>query len=76
MERRVAKNSLASSYASLESILENVGCAIYVVDYENKEVLYTNQKFYQLIARDVDKAGVQEYFFNKENTSNLTDNLG
>ena len=30
LTKRITKNSLASSYASLEAILENVGCAIYV----------------------------------------------
>ena len=63
LERRIAKNSLAGSYASLEAILENVGCAIYVVDYDNEEVLYTNQSFRQMIARDMDHNGMKEYFF-------------
>lgn len=65
-ERRTAKESLAGSYASLEAILENVGAAIYVVDYDRKEVLYMNQSFKQMIAKDMDKNGMQEYFFSKE----------
>lgn len=66
-ERSIAKNSLKGSYAALESVLEHVGCAIYVVDYDNKEVLYMNQKFRELVARDVDKNDMQGYFFsNKE----------
>lgn len=67
LERRIAKNSLAGSYASLEAILENVGCAIYVVDYDNEEVLYMNQKCRDLIARDMDKNGIQQYFFSTKN---------
>lgn len=67
LERRAAKNSLAGSYASLESILEHVGCAIYVVDYENEEVLYMNQKFHELVAKDMDKNGMKEYFFSSQN---------
>ena len=63
LERRITKDSLAGSYASLESILENVGCAIYVVDYDREEVLYTNQTFRQMIAKDMDKNGMKEYFF-------------
>lgn len=66
LERRIAKNSLAGSYASLEAILENVGCSIYVVDYVNKEVLYTNQAFRTLMKSDIDQAGLNEYFFSKE----------
>ncbi len=67
LERRIAKNSLAGSYASLEAILEKVGCAIYVVDYDNEEVLYMNQKFHELIAKDMDKNGLQQYFFSTKN---------
>lgn len=65
--RRVAKNSLAGSYASLEAILENVGCAIYVVDYDRKEVLYTNHRFRQLVARDIDNKDFNDYFFKDPN---------
>ena len=43
--KRIAKNSLASSYASLEAILENVGCGIYVRDPKNAQILYTNKKY-------------------------------
>lgn len=41
--RRIQKNSLASSYASLEAILDNVGSAIYVKDIESKKVLFANK---------------------------------
>ncbi len=66
MERRIAKDTLAGSYASLEAVLENVGSAIYVVDYENQEVLYMNQRFRQLIASDMDQKDLQEYFFSNK----------
>lgn len=66
-ERRIARNSLAGSCAALESVLEHVGCAVYVVDYDNQEVLYMNQKFRELIARDMDKNGLHEYFFADKN---------
>lgn len=67
LERRIAKNSLEDSHASLESVLENAGCAIYVVDYENKEVLYTNQKFRELIIKESDENGHKQYFFTEKN---------
>ena len=69
VERRIAQSSLAGSYASLEAILENVGCAIYVVDYEKKEILYTNETFKQLISKDMDKKALDDYFFKMENPS-------
>ena len=62
-ERRVAKEISASSYASLEAILENVGCAIYVVDYDKKEVLYMNQSLRQMVAKDLDRNSIEYYFF-------------
>lgn len=48
LAKRIAKNSLASSYASLEAILENVGCGICVRDPSNSKILYTNQRFQKL----------------------------
>lgn len=45
LQKRIAKNSLASSYTSLEAILENIGCAVYVLDPVEKTTLYTNQRF-------------------------------
>ncbi len=43
LARRVQKNSLASSYASLQEILDNVGTCIYVKDIETEECLFANQ---------------------------------
>lgn len=62
-ERRIAKEALASSYASLEAILENVGCAIYAVDFDKKEVLYKNRKLRQMLAQD--ESNMYQYFFEK-----------
>ena len=66
VERRMAHTSLTGSFASLELILENAGCGIYVLDYAKKEVLYTNKAFMQMIAKDIDKAILQTYFFSME----------
>ena len=41
--KRIQKNSLAGSYASLEMILDNVGSGIYVRDVESHEVLFANK---------------------------------
>ena len=41
--KRIQKNSLASSYASLEAILDNVGSAIYVRDIETGTALFSNR---------------------------------
>ena len=68
VERRMAQTSLAGSYASLEAILENVGCAIYVVDYEKKEILYTNETFKQMAARVESLVDLASYFFQSDKT--------
>ena len=58
--KRIAKNSLASSYASLEAILENVGCGIYVMDTKENTILYTNQRFRKAFGGDIHSAGIEE----------------
>ena len=55
--KRIAKNSLASSYASLEAILENVGCGIYVKDPVSNQILYANQSYRETFR---DKTGLLE----------------
>ncbi len=45
--KRVTTNSLASSYSTLESILENTGCAVIVVD-QNRNILYVNETYKSL----------------------------
>ncbi|SFB02591.1 diguanylate cyclase (GGDEF) domain-containing protein [Acetitomaculum ruminis DSM 5522] len=44
VSKRITKNSLASSYLSLEAILENVGCGVFVKDIREHTTLYANQK--------------------------------
>ena len=59
--KRIAKNSLATSYASLEAILENVGCGIYVRNPMNKQVLYVNQKFTESFKHVLEEKGIDYY---------------
>jgi diguanylate cyclase (GGDEF)-like protein len=67
--RRITKNSLASSYASLEAILENVGCGIYVLNLEDKEILYTNQKFKELFAGSISGGKIDQMLFSERELS-------
>lgn len=64
--KRIAKNSLASSYASLEAILENAGCGIYVADYRTRSILYTNQKLKDLFSRTIASGNLEEIVFAEE----------
>lgn len=43
LTKRIQKNSIASSYASLEAVLDNVGCGIYVRDAASGKVLFANR---------------------------------
>lgn len=61
LTKRITQNSLASSYTSLDAILENVGCGIYVCDETGEKALYTNQCY-----RD---------FFNKESQRRTLESL-
>ena len=63
LSKRITKNSLAGSFASLEAILENVGCSIYVVDYDRKSVLYMNQKFKNMFVASEGEDRLHELFF-------------
>lgn len=62
--KRMAKESLNSYYASLEAILENVGCGIYVKDLESDDILYMNQCFRETFSTNV-KSGLWEQYVAK-----------
>lgn len=53
LTKRIQKNSLASSYASLEAVLDNVGCGIYVRDMVNGKVLFANRKLKSTFAKEL-----------------------
>lgn len=62
LTKRIAQNSLVSSYASLDAILENVGCGIYVRDPENGKILYKNQCFRDFFSNEEDIACMEKLF--------------
>ncbi len=43
--KRITKNSLASSYAALDAILEKAGCGISVNDLKTGQILYANDAY-------------------------------
>ena len=53
LARRIQKNSLAGSYAALEEILDNVGCAIYVTDQISGRMLFANQILKNTFAKEL-----------------------
>lgn len=73
--KRIAKNSLASSYASLEAILENTGCGIYVADYHTRSILYTNQKLKDLFAKTIEAGKMEHIIFDETRKLNYYDEV-
>lgn len=53
LTRRIQKNSLAGSYAALESILDNVGCAIYVTDKATEQLLFANKRLQNNFSKEL-----------------------
>lgn len=53
LARRIQKNSLAGSYTALETILDNVGCAIYVTDRKTGSMLFANRKLQNIFAKEL-----------------------
>ena len=76
LNRRMTKNSLAGSYAALDAILDNNGCGICVAVPGEKDYLYSNELFSEMLSDSKDaqdfanmiadvaeeKAEIKEYF--------------
>ena len=52
--KRIQKNSLTSSYASLESVLEHIGCGIYVRRIEDNKPLFVNRCFKDIFSDEIE----------------------
>lgn len=64
LTKRIQKNSLASSFASLEAILDNVGSAIYVRDIETGSALFANRVLKSTFASELSDGSLDELFDN------------
>ena len=64
MARRLQKNSITSSYKSLEAILDNVGSAIYVRDTESGNILFANRMCKSTFMQEM-RNGTLEKLFEK-----------
>ncbi len=60
LTKRIQKNSLASSYAALEAILDNVGCAIYVMDKNSQTMLFANRRLQNTFATQLQNQTFQD----------------
>ena len=62
LTKRIQKNSLASSFASLEAILDNVGSAIYVRDTETGSPLFANRVLKSVFGEEFLKGTLDDLF--------------
>ncbi|SFP78364.1 diguanylate cyclase (GGDEF) domain-containing protein [Butyrivibrio proteoclasticus] len=60
--KRLQKNSLASSFASLESVLDNVGSSIYVRDIETGVLLFANRSFKKNFSKEISENSLVDLF--------------
>lgn len=58
--KRVIKNSLAGSYYTLESILENVGCSVVVIDRKHEAILYSNENYQTMLTDPLDRRDMEQ----------------
>lgn len=70
--RRIQRNSIASSYKSLEAVLDNVGSAIYVRDTESGEILIANKICKSTFSREMQNGKLEELFENQARSSLAT----
>ncbi|MDO4967073.1 MAG: EAL domain-containing protein [Lachnospiraceae bacterium] len=62
LTRRLQKNSIASSYKSLEAVLDNVGSAIYVRDTESGKILVANKICKSTFSKEMENGKLEELF--------------
>ena len=62
LTRRIQKNSLASSYASLERILDNVGSAVYVRDLNTGKILFANSNMRRTFELELKRQMIRDIF--------------
>ncbi len=60
LTRRIQKNSLVGSYASLEAILDNVSSCIYVKDEASGKVLFINKQLKNAFSKELEEGTFEE----------------
>lgn len=62
--KRIQKNSLVSSYATLEALLDHVGCAVYVRDQATGMTLFVNRVLKATFEKELMEGRLDELFVN------------
>lgn len=61
LTKRTMKHSIMDLRTSVETILEHVGCGIYIKDADTKETLYTNKKYKEVFQSVISEEDVASY---------------
>ena len=64
LTKRIQKNSLVSSYATLEALLDHVGCAVYVRDQATGMTLFVNRVLKATFEKELMEGRLEEIFVN------------
>ena len=62
LTRRIQKDSLTSSFVSLESILNNVGSAVYVRELHTGKILFTNSSTLRIFENELNQNKMRDIF--------------
>lgn len=73
LTKRIQKNSIAGSYASLEAVLDNLGSAIFVRSVEDKKILFVNRILKSTFAAELQNGTLSDLF---DNATPINKNLG
>lgn len=60
LTKRLQQDTLSGSHAAMEAILENVGCAVYVLDKESREMLFANRKLKNTFEKELRDGSFRE----------------
>lgn len=61
--KRISDNSLISSYAALKEILNNLGCGVFVMDKNDKSILFCNDVMIDMTGFDLVGEHCYDYFY-------------
>lgn len=61
--KRIAKNSLISSYAALKEILNNLGSGIFVINKPDNRILFCNDTMMKMAGRDLVGEYCYDYYY-------------
>lgn len=61
--KRISKDALISSYEALKEILNNIGCGVFVIDKDSKEILFCNNVMMSMTGMDLVGQHCYDYFY-------------